>query len=71
MKASYNFELVMSLLAMSLGLSSSASRKGRQGEVGGFQHLGEIYACSMPVSGLSCRIRKPLVGTGWAISLLL
>ena len=51
----YNFQLVWSLPAMSLGLTLCTSRK--EGEVGAL------------ASGLSCR--KPLVGTGWAISLLL
>ena len=32
----YNFQIVMSLPAMSLGLTFCASRKGGTGEVGGF-----------------------------------
>jgi len=39
---SYNFQLVMSLLAMSLGLRFCTSRKGGQGEVGGFQPWAQV-----------------------------
>jgi len=64
--ASYNFQLVMSLRAMSLGLRFCASRKGGTGGGGRVSTLGPG---NMAASGLSCR--KPLVSTGWAISLLL
>ena len=60
------FVLVMSLLAMCLGLRFCASRKGGAGE-GEWVH--PKGANSMAASGLGCR--KALVGTGWAISLLL
>ena len=63
---SCNFQLVMSLLAMSLGLRFCASRKGRT-EGGG--QVSTLGPGSMAASGLCCR--KPLVGTVWAISLLL
>jgi len=63
---SYNFQLVMSLLAMSLRLRFRASRKGGTGGGGRFSSL---VPGNMTTSGLSCR--KPLVSTGWAISLLL
>ena len=56
----------MSLQAMSLGLRFCTSRKGGIG-VGGWVHL--KGANSMAASGIDCR--KALVGTGWAISLLL
>ena len=58
-----NFNLMMSLLAMSLGLKFYTSRKGRTvggGWVSSFntgsRYRGYLWA--------SCR--KPLVGTGWA-----
>ena len=51
---------------MSLGLRFYASRKGGTG--GGGQ-VSTLTPGNMAASGLSCR--KPLVGTGWAISLLL
>ena len=38
----YNFQIVMSLPAMSLGLTFCASRKGGTGEVGGFQHWAQV-----------------------------
>jgi len=56
----------MSLPPMSLGLKFCASRKGRTGE-GGWVHPKD--ANGMATSGLGCR--KAMVGTGWAISLLL
>jgi len=56
----------MSLLAMSFGDSFSFSRQGR---TGGGEWVHPKGANSMAASGLGCR--KPLVGTGWAISLLL
>ena len=56
----------MSLLAMSFGDRFCFSRKGGTGECGWVHLKG---AKSMAASGLGCR--KPLVGTGWAISLLL
>ena len=61
-----NFQLVMSLPAMSLGLRLCASRKGGTGGGGLVSTLGPG---NMAASGLSCR--KHLVGTGWGISLLL
>ena len=64
--ASYNFQLVMSLPVMSLGLRFCASRKGVTRGGGWVSTLGPG---KMTASGLSCR--KYLVGTGWAISLLL
>ena len=64
--ASYNFQLVMSLPAMSLGLRLCASRKGGTGGGGQVSTLGPG---NMAASGLSCR--KPLVIPGWAISLLM
>ena len=51
---------------MSLGLRFCASRKGGTGGGGWVSTLGPG---NMASSGLSCR--KPLIGTGWAISLLL
>ena len=56
----------MSLPAMSLGLRFCASRKGGTGRGGRVSTLGPD---DVAASGLGCR--KPLVGTGWAISLLL
>jgi len=56
--ASYNFQLVISLLAISLGLRFCASRKGGTGGDGRVLGLGNMAA-----SGLI--YRKPLVGTGW------
>ena len=38
----YNFQIVMSLPAMSLRLTFCASRKGGTGEVGGFQHWAQV-----------------------------
>jgi len=64
--ASYNFRLVMSLLVMSLGLRFCASRNGGTGGGGRVSILGPV---NMAASGLS--YRKPLVSSGWAISLLL
>ena len=64
--ASYNFQLVMSLPAMSLGLRFCASRMG---ETGGGERVSTLGPGNMAASGLS--YRKPLVSTGWAISLLL
>ena len=54
-------QLVMSLLAMSLGLDS------RMGRTGGGGQVSTLGWDSKAASGLS--YRKPLVGTGWAISL--
>ena len=51
---------------MSLGLRFCASRKGGTGG-GGWVSI--LVPGNMAATGLSCR--KPLVGTGWAISLLL
>jgi len=62
----FNFQLVMSLPAMSLRLRFCASRKGGTGGGGRVSTMGPG---DMAASGHSCR--KPLVGTGWAISLLL
>ena len=56
----------MSLPAMSLGLRFCASRKGGTGG-GGWVSI--LSPGNMAASGLSCR--KPLGGTGCAISLLL
>ena len=56
----------MSLLAISLGLRLCGSRKGGTGKDGQISTLGPDRVA---VSGLSGR--KPLVGTWWAISLLL
>jgi len=64
--ASCNFQLVMSLLALSLGLRFCASRKGGTGGGGRVSTMGPG---DVAASGCSCR--KPLVGTGWATSLLL
>jgi len=61
MYASYNFMLVMSILAMSLEHRFCISRKGRW--VDALEGSNSIAAF-----GLSCR--KPLVSNGWAISLL-
>ena len=64
--ASYNFQLVMSLPAMSLGLRFCSSRKS---ESGGGGHVSTLGLGNMAASGLSCR--KPLISPGLAISLLL
>jgi len=57
---SYNFQLVISLPAMSLELRFCASRKGGTGGGGRVLGLGIMAA-----SGLI--YRKPLVGTGWVV----
>ena len=56
----------MSLPALSLGLRFCTSRKGGTGGGGQVSTMGPG---NVAASGFSCR--KPLVGTGWAISLLL
>ena len=63
---SYNFQLVRSLGTTFFGDRFYASRKGR---TGGGEWVHTKGTNSMAASELSCR--KPLVGTGWAISLLL
>jgi len=50
-----------SLLAMSFGCSMQAGRKG--------QGVHQNSANSMAMSGMGCR--KAVLGTGWAISLLI
>ena len=55
----HNFQLVMSLSAMSLGLRFCTSRKGGTGGGGRVSTLGPR---NMAASGLSCR--KPLVIPG-------
>ena len=60
MYASYNFQLVMSHPAMSLGLRFCTSRKGGTGGGGQVSPLGPG---NMAASGLS--YRKPLIGQDW------
>ena len=49
---SYNFQLVVSLTAMSLGLRLCASRKGG---TGGSRWISTLSPGNMAASGLSCR----------------
>jgi len=64
---SADFELMMLLLAMSLGLRLGTSRKGGTGG-GGWVSAQGWNQMGQDASGLGCR--KAMVGTGWAISLL-
>jgi len=59
-----DFELMMSLLAMSFGLRLGNSRKGGTGW-GGWVSAQGWNQMGQDASGLGCR--KAMVGTGWAI----
>ena len=64
--ASFNFQLVMSLPAVSFRLRFCGSRKSG---TGGGESVSTLGPGNMAASGLSCR--KPLVIPMWAISLLM
>jgi len=64
---SIEVELVMSLLATSLGLGLHQQKGQDRG--GGWVHPKGTN--SMAASGLAWPFKKALVGTGWAISLFL
>jgi len=59
MKVSYNFELVMSLLAMSLGFSFCASRKGRWV---GFNTWVKYMHVACLLQGLAAELESPWLG---------